>query len=50
MSYDIKFKQRALEYQREGYTYKETYKVFKMSEKTLTRNNKSLEEAIYKLF
>ena len=24
MSYDIKFKQRAVEYQREGHTYKET--------------------------
>ena len=29
MSYDIKFKQRAVEYQREGHTYKETCKVFK---------------------
>ena len=37
MSYDIKFKQRAVEYQREGHTYKETCKVFKISETTLTR-------------
>ena len=37
MSYDIKFKQRAVEYQREGHTYKETCKVFKRSETTLTR-------------
>ena len=41
MSYDIKFKQRAVEYQREGHTYKETCKVFKISEtnrKTQTEN------------
>ena len=37
MSYDIKFKQRAVEYQKEGHTYKETCKVFKISETTLTR-------------
>ena len=37
MSYDIKFKQRAVEYQIEGHTYKETCKVFKISETTLTR-------------
>ena len=37
MSYDIKFKQRAVEYQTEGHTYKETCKVFKISETTLTR-------------
>ena len=37
MSYDIKFKQRAVEYKREGHTYKETCKVFKISETTLTR-------------
>ena len=37
MSYDIKFKQRAVEYQREGHSYKETCKVFKISETTLTR-------------
>lgn len=37
MSYDIKFKQRAVEYQREGHTYKETCKVFKISETILTR-------------
>ena len=37
MSYDIKFKQRAVEYHKEGHTYKETCKVFKISETTLTR-------------
>lgn len=37
MGYDIKFKQRAVEYQREGNTYKETCRVFKISETTLTR-------------
>lgn len=37
MGYDIKFKQRAVEYRDEGYTYKETCKTFKISETTLTR-------------
>ena len=37
MSYDIKFKQRAVEYKKEGHTYNETCKVFKMSETTLIR-------------
>ena len=37
MGYDIKFKNRAIEYKNEGHTYKETCKVFKISEMTLTR-------------
>ena len=37
MGYDIKFKNRAIEYRNEGHTYKETCKVFKISEMTLTR-------------
>ena len=37
MGYDIKFKSRAVEYKNEGHTYKETCKVFKISEMTLTR-------------
>ncbi|WP_418895657.1 IS630 transposase-related protein [Romboutsia ilealis] len=32
MSYDIKFKQRVIEYREEGHTFKETCKVFKISE------------------
>ncbi|WP_143023202.1 tnpB [Romboutsia timonensis] len=39
MSYDIKFKQRAVEYQREGHTYKETCKVFIVNE----LNNKGMK-------
>ena len=37
MSYDIKFKQRVIEYRKEGHTFKETCKVFKISETTLIR-------------
>lgn len=37
MSYDIKFKQRVIEYREEGHTFKETCKVFKISETTLIR-------------
>ena len=37
MGYDIKFKRRAIEYKNEGHTYKETCKIFKISEMTLTR-------------
>lgn len=37
MRYDINYKKRAVEYQIEGHTYKETCKVFKISETTLTR-------------
>ena len=37
MGYDIKFKQRVIEYRNEGHTYKETCKVFKISEMTLAR-------------
>ncbi|MEG0842860.1 MAG: IS630 transposase-related protein [Romboutsia sp.] len=37
MRYDINYKMRTVEYQIEGYTYKETCKVFKVSETTLTR-------------
>ena len=37
MSYDIKFKQRVIEYREEGHTFKETYKLFKISEITLIR-------------
>lgn len=37
MGYDIKFKQRVIEYKDEGHTYKETCKVFKISEMTLAR-------------
>lgn len=37
MGYDIKFKSRAIEYKNEVHTYKETCKVFKISEVTLTR-------------
>ncbi|MGL5507933.1 MAG: IS630 transposase-related protein [Paraclostridium sp.] len=44
MSYDIKYKMRAVEYQIEGHTYKETCKVFKVSETTLTRWIKRAKE------
>ena len=37
MGYDIKFKRRVIEYKHEGHTYKETCKIFKISEMTLTR-------------
>ena len=37
MGYDIKFKRRVIEYKNEGHTYKETCKIFKISEMTLTR-------------
>ncbi|MEG2057462.1 MAG: IS630 transposase-related protein [Romboutsia sp.] len=37
MGYDIKFKQRALEYREEGHTFKETCKTFKIAETTLIR-------------
>ena len=37
MSYNIKFKQRIIEYRKEGHTFKETCKVFKISETTLIR-------------
>ena len=37
MGYDIKFKQRAIEYKEEGHSYKETCKTFKISEMTLAR-------------
>lgn len=37
MGYDIKFKQRFIEYKNEGHTYKETCTVFKISDMTLTR-------------
>ena len=37
MGYDIKFKRRVVEYKYEGHTYKETCKIFKISEMTLTR-------------
>ena len=37
MSYDIKFKQRVIEYREEGHTFKETCKVFKIAETTLIR-------------
>ncbi|MEG2364780.1 MAG: helix-turn-helix domain-containing protein, partial [Terrisporobacter sp.] len=45
MRYDINYKMRAVEYQIEGHTYKETCKVFKVSETTLTRwIKRALEE------
>ena len=37
MAYDIKFKQRVIEYRNEGHTYKEICDVFKITEPTLTR-------------
>lgn len=37
MGYDIKFKQRVLEYREEGHTFKETCKTFKIAETTLIR-------------
>ena len=37
MSYDIKFKQRVIDYRKEGHTFKKTCKVFKISETTLIR-------------
>ncbi|MEG2416720.1 MAG: helix-turn-helix domain-containing protein [Peptostreptococcaceae bacterium] len=42
--YDINYKMRAVEYQIEGHTYKETCKVFKVSETTLTRWIKRAKE------
>ena len=44
MRYDINYKKRAVEYQIEGHTYKETCKVFKISETTLTRWIKRAKE------
>lgn len=35
MSYDIKFRKRAIEYLKEGHTYRETSKVFGISPNTL---------------
>ena len=37
MSYDIKFKQRVIEYREEGHTFKETCDTFKISETTLMK-------------
>lgn len=37
MAYDIKFKQRVLEYREEGHTFKDTCKTFKISETSLIK-------------
>ena len=37
MGYDIKFKRRAIEYKNEGHTYKETCKIFKISESNIKK-------------
>ncbi|MGL6104794.1 IS630 transposase-related protein [Romboutsia sp.] len=37
MAYDIKFKQRVLEYRGEGHTFKDTCKTFKISETSLIK-------------
>lgn len=37
MSYDIKFKQRVIEYREEGHTFKQTCDTFKISETTLIK-------------
>ncbi len=40
MRYDINYKKRDVEYQIEGHTYKETCKVFKISETNEVSKNK----------
>lgn len=44
MGYDIKYKMRSVEYQMEGHIYKKNCKVFKVSETTLTRWIKRVNE------
>lgn len=44
MSYDIKFRRRALEYLGEGHTYRETAAVFSISTSTLLKWKSQLKE------
>jgi Transposase and inactivated derivatives len=45
MSYDIKFRQRALAYWKEGHSKKETARIFKVSADTLQRWKSQLAES-----
>ena len=44
MSYETKYRERAMEYLREGHTYRETAKVFKVSTFTLQKWKNRLNE------
>jgi transposase len=44
MSYDVKYRQRALDYLREGHSYRETGEVFKVSASTLQAWKSQLKE------
>ena len=44
MSYEVKYRERSMEYLREGHTYKETAEVFKVSVTTLQEWKNRLKE------